>query len=617
MGLDIVTNSMAQQASNDLSTNQANMQSSLEKLSSGYEINTAADDASGLVISQHLQAQIGAFQQAQSNTQAGINVVQTASGALSEVSTILQRINTLAVESQNSSATDPTAQQAAQSEVNQALSSITDIAATTVYGNNTLLVNGDNSTVNYTFQTGYDGSTSSQVAFSVTALNLANLGLVSGTLTDGTPNIIGTNGSSHIQSVTGNVAEGTYALQATAAVAASQTGAAAGVSSGYRAGNTTYYMQAAGETFNIQVDGGAAVTVTMGATETAATLTTKINAALTAAGQTGAVTVSNNAGALKVTSNLAGDLGNIAITAAGATTTDTGFATGVGITADNPSVAEGFQQGATVATQTAAGNNFYMTGAGETFAIAVDGGAAVTVNLAGMETAGGVQNLINNALYSAGQTSTVAVANNAGVLSITSGAYGASGSVNITTGVQGATDLGLTAAALAAGTVAGTNAQIGFGTAGNLNVVSLSNAQNQAGSNVSISFGTSSSVDVALNGKVVTTAAQTLTQSPLANVNAQNYSVTAATAITQVQNAIATVSSMQGQFGAYQNQLQDISANETTGIQNLTASNANIMDTNMASQMVNFTQDQVLVQAGVSMLAQANQIPQYVLKLLG
>src|ERR1700678_4370758 len=151
MGLNIVTNTMATEASNNISTNETNMQSSLEKLSSGYQINSPADDASGYVISQHLQAQIGGFQQAQSNTQAGINVVQTASGALSEVSTILQRINTLAVESQNSSATDSTAQQAAQSEVNQALSSITDIAATTVYGDNQLLTNGTSATVNYTF----------------------------------------------------------------------------------------------------------------------------------------------------------------------------------------------------------------------------------------------------------------------------------------------------------------------------------------------------------------------------------------------------------------------------------------------------------------------------------
>ena len=119
MGLDIVSNVMAQTASNSLSINEANMQSSLQKLSSGYQINKAADNASGLVISQHLQAQIGGFQQAQANTQSAINVVQTADGALNEVGAILQRINTLAVESANTSATDTTAQQAAQAEVSQ------------------------------------------------------------------------------------------------------------------------------------------------------------------------------------------------------------------------------------------------------------------------------------------------------------------------------------------------------------------------------------------------------------------------------------------------------------------------------------------------------------------
>ena len=78
MGLDIVNNTMAQNANNDLSINQANMQDSLEKLSSGYQINNPAEDPSGLVISQHLQSQIGGFQQAQANTQNAINVVQTA-----------------------------------------------------------------------------------------------------------------------------------------------------------------------------------------------------------------------------------------------------------------------------------------------------------------------------------------------------------------------------------------------------------------------------------------------------------------------------------------------------------------------------------------------------------
>ncbi len=252
MGLDIVTNTMATEASNDISTNQMNMQSSLEKLSSGYQINSPADDASGYVISQHLQSQIGGFQQAQANTQSAINVVQTADGALNEVSTILQRINTLAVQSANTSATDPTAQQAAQAEVAQALTSISNIAATTVYGDNQLLVNGTANTVDYTFQVGNDNTSNSQVTFSVTALNLANLGLVQNSLTLPAGNL-------NIASAVGNVSAGNnQVIQATAAVAAIVTG------SHVRPRSQAVPTQASPSpprSFTLAVDGGTAVTI--------------------------------------------------------------------------------------------------------------------------------------------------------------------------------------------------------------------------------------------------------------------------------------------------------------------------------------------------------------------
>jgi flagellin len=256
-----------------------------------------------------------------------------------------------------------------------------------------------------------------------------------------------------------------------------------------------------------------------------------------------------------------------------------------------------------------------MKATGETFNISVNGGAAVTVTMGATETAANLTSLINTALTGAGQTGTVAVTDNAGKLTVASTAYGASGSIAIGGSGQGVTDLGLNALT----TTAGADAILGFGTAGALSTVALTQAQDQNGSNLTFNFATSSSVVVSLNGPLATTASQTLTQAAFSpsTANQLNYSVTASNAISVVQNAIATVSSMEGQFGAYQNQLQDISDNETVGIQNLTSSNANIKDTNMASQMVNFTQDQVLVQAGVSMLAQANQIPQYVLKLLG
>ncbi|MGO9659925.1 MAG: flagellin [Acidimicrobiales bacterium] len=176
MGLDIVNNTMAQDANNDLSINQANMQNSLEKLSSGYAINNPADDPSGLVISQHLQSQIGGFQQAQANTQNAINVVQTANGALNEVDTILQRINTLAVEAANTTATDPTALTAAQQEVTQSLASLDDIANSTVYGNQQLLVTAGGQ-VTFNFQIGANGTTFSQASFAFTSLSVAGLSL--------------------------------------------------------------------------------------------------------------------------------------------------------------------------------------------------------------------------------------------------------------------------------------------------------------------------------------------------------------------------------------------------------------------------------------------------------
>ena len=193
MGLDIVNNTMAQNANNDLSINQANMQDSLEKLSSGYQINNPAEDPSGLVISQHLQSQIGGFQQAQANTQNAINVVQTANGALNEVDTILQRINTLAVEASNTTATDPTALTAAQQEVSQSLDSLNDIANTTVYGNQQLLTTSGGGTVTFNFQIGADSTSYSQVSFTFTSLSVSGLGLTS--VQTGGANAIGTTGA--------------------------------------------------------------------------------------------------------------------------------------------------------------------------------------------------------------------------------------------------------------------------------------------------------------------------------------------------------------------------------------------------------------------------------------
>ena len=112
---------------------------SLEKLSSGFRINRAADDASGLVISQGLRAQVSGLQQATRNAQNGISVVQTAEGALNEVHTMLNRMRDLAVQSANTGTSDLPARNAAQAEVNALSAEIDRISSSTKFGAQALL----------------------------------------------------------------------------------------------------------------------------------------------------------------------------------------------------------------------------------------------------------------------------------------------------------------------------------------------------------------------------------------------------------------------------------------------------------------------------------------------
>jgi flagellin len=95
-----------------------------------------------------------------------------------------------------------------------------------------------------------------------------------------------------------------------------------------------------------------------------------------------------------------------------------------------------------------------------------------------------------------------------------------------------------------------------------------------------------------------------------------NIDITLTNAISAIDAAISNVSSMRGQFGAVQNRLEHTLNNLATYQENLTASESRIRDVDMASEMVEFSKDQILQQAGTSMLAQANQAPQAVLSLL-
>lgn len=156
MGLRINQNIAAMNAYRNLSVTDGQMSKSLEKLSSGFRINRAADDAAGLAISEGLRSQVGGLKVAVRNAQDGVSVVQTAEGALTETHAILQRMRDLAVQASNGGAQDTDAQKASYTEYKQLASELTRISDTTQFGSQKLL----DGKYNGTFQVGHlDGQT--------------------------------------------------------------------------------------------------------------------------------------------------------------------------------------------------------------------------------------------------------------------------------------------------------------------------------------------------------------------------------------------------------------------------------------------------------------------------
>ena len=149
MALRINQNIAAQNAYRNLSVNDGQMSKSLEKLSSGFRINRAADDAAGLAISEGLRSQVGGLKAATRNAQDGVSVVQTAEGALTEVHSILQRARDLQVQASNGS-NNQTSLDGINTELNSLADEITAIGTRTDF-NGVKLLDG---AANLKFQVG-------------------------------------------------------------------------------------------------------------------------------------------------------------------------------------------------------------------------------------------------------------------------------------------------------------------------------------------------------------------------------------------------------------------------------------------------------------------------------
>ena len=142
-----------------------------EKLSSGYKINRAADDAAGLAISEKMRRQIKGLTQASANAQDGISAVQTAEGALGEVHDMLQRMNTLAVQASNDTMTSQDRAYLNQ-EVQALVSEIDRVASTTTFNEQNLL---DGSFSNKNLQVGAESGQT--ISISIAAMSASGIGV--------------------------------------------------------------------------------------------------------------------------------------------------------------------------------------------------------------------------------------------------------------------------------------------------------------------------------------------------------------------------------------------------------------------------------------------------------
>ncbi|MGD0475508.1 MAG: flagellin [Candidatus Velthaea sp.] len=239
MAISLVNNLLAGTAQLNLSKNQAAMQDSVTKLSSGLRINTAADDPSGLAIAEQLQSQVNGFDQAVSNVQDATNAATTADGALQTTTDILQRIRSLAVEASSDTNT-VSDKQNLQTEVTQLLQEVNTISQNTNFNGSSLL---DGSHAGFqpmvaAFTT--ITSNASLAAATTSATSGVNSGLLVASVVGGTGFQTSTAGA---QGLTGAVSGtmGTGAVDGTIQLQVINTGTSIAVQETFVASNTAAY----------------------------------------------------------------------------------------------------------------------------------------------------------------------------------------------------------------------------------------------------------------------------------------------------------------------------------------------------------------------------------------
>ena len=547
-GMVVQHNLNAINANNKMNINVSGTKKATEKLSSGYQINRAGDNAAGLAISEKMRSQIRGLSQATKNANDGISLIQTAEGGLNETHSILQRMRELAVQSAIGTYQDDTDREAIQLEVDALKSEIDRIASSTEYNGMKLL----------------DGSLGGSKA--VTEFG-AKYGAVSTADTD----LVGA-------TITSNIA----GVKVTTAYAASGKG---GENALWSADGKTLTMNlVAGETYTQKDIDNLIANATQskdgGQTQAPSEISIKLaNGVMTAskAGDTDATeaglraTGSNSADVIKL-------VGDKKSGAHGSSDQVTFTANSYGKAYDT-----GMASKITISTDVAAGKeNVEVTKAAKP-ADAAAGNPATAAEIKLHLSTGKTytEKDIGNILKEAG--------------------YDYSVKLEDTTNTDGDAD-----------------GKIYFNVKGDAEVAITDGAG--VGKDSVPNNGKGLTFQIGANGvedQRVTLNVNDMSSSAIGVANADvSTQDSANAAIDMVDAAVKTVSMQRAGLGALQNRLEYTVNNLTTTNENLTAAESQIRDTDMATEMINYTKNNILQQASQAMLAQANQQPQAILQLL-
>ncbi|MCL6594663.1 MAG: hypothetical protein K6V73_00440 [Firmicutes bacterium] len=591
------TNISALQSVFDLQNTTNQMDNVLQQLSTGYQINSAADNPAGLAISQEMQTQITGLNQAAQNAQNGISLLQTADGAMANIDTILQSMRSLA--SQAATGTNnPTDLQALQQEMNQYAQEITNIANTTQFNNLNLLSGAfGGATGGYYNANGqYVGGVSTgleniqiganqgeNISLGINPLDAASLNVagVTATLNPAT-------GTNNFSTLVNQSTLGTYV---------------------YNIGNGLFTPNGTGTTneYNVSV----ASYVAAGVTAT----TTNLGGAGSIT--TTATTTGLLSGDFTGTSQVQYTISVVSVVAGTSTNTIYYDVTG----SDGFSAALSTTQAVSNATTAAGVATFTFTDtqlAGTTLSL-TSNSSAVTVSVNQSATFEMTPAYVELGLYNGTGTSTLVGPST----SIVTG--GVTTSVNANLVLYGSNMVSNQPIILGN---SNTSDQVTLANLGLLLGQSSTTAKPTSGSEYAnlVTLGATPATGpytlaftVASDGKAATVAGSGIVTTAATVTSGINISTqgNAETALTVIDQALTAVNAQRAVLGAYQNELQFAVSNAQTGANNLSAAQANIIDTNMALQMANLSKYQVLQQSGIAMLAQADQIPQAILKLIG